>query len=350
MTKNEAELTISIIDENGNLIGKTYPKRAKGLIKKCRAQYVSDNEIRLITTDPTCENTEDSKMDNLNNTEVTTEAIKKNYIFFNPKKWQVHPDVPDSVADRFYVNGIFDDSFAEIYSLGSWKWEWSEITGGMMKLEKNTEYHFVFWLNGGENDNSDETCQLHIMFTDNSLTVDKSDWESKLAYKLNRSYIRPLKKYKGWELYDIPFMTNEKEFTQIRFVAHRAPMAVMTAEEPEKYSDLENIVDEFVERRPQRHNIVFEDGWPTNTWYATSRLKSGENNVSDNRNGAVCNNFYSIEGVDTDELVQGIADSFAASYADSFNSSHPAGQVVDRAYLDELKEEFIRSLKESFGG
>lgn len=220
-----------------------------------------------------------------------------------------------------------------------------------MRFEKNTEYHFVFWLNGGENDNSDETCQLHIMFTDNSLTVDKSDWENKLVYKLNRSYIKPLKKYKGWELYDIPFMTGDKEFTQLRFVANRAPMAVMTAEEPEKYAELADAVDEFAERRPQRHNIIFEDGWPTNTWYATSKLKSGGIAATDNNvNGAVCNNFYNIEGVDVDELVQGIANSFATSYEESFNASHPTGQVVDRAYLDEIKEEFIRSLKESFGG
>lgn len=287
-------------------------------------------------------------MDNFNNTAVTTEteAPKKNYIFFNPKKWQSHPDVDGGKSDRFFINGVFDDTLTEVYSLGAWGWEWSEITNGMMTLEKNTEYHFVFWLNGGENDNGNEICQLHIMFGDNSLRIDKSDWDNKLVYKLNRSYIKPLRRYKGWELYDIPFVTSDKEYTQLRFVAQRAPMTVMTAEEPEKYTELPEIIDEFAESRPQRHNIVFEDGWPTNTWYATSRLKSGKNAAPDNKSGSVSgsvhNNFYNIDGVEMDDLVQNIADSIDTSYL--------ANQIADYINIDEIKEEIIERFKESFGG
>ncbi len=344
MTKNETGLIVYVLDEKGNVIGTTYPKRAKGLVKKCRAQYVSDSEIRLIATDPTCENTEESKMDNFENTTVTetTEASKKNYIFFNPKKWQTHPDVDGGKTDRFFINGIFDDRLTEVYSLGNWGWEWSEITNGMVMLEKNTEYHFVFWLNGGENDNNNEICQLQIMFGNNSLRIDKSEWDEKLVYKLNRSYIKPLKRYKGWELYDIPFVTSDKDYTQLRFAAQRAPMTVMTADEPEKYADLPDVVDEFADKRPQRHNIIFEDGWPTNTWYATSRLKAGGNTVSDNRNGSVHNNFYNIDGVEMDDLVQNIADSIDTSYL--------ANQIADNIDIDEIKEEIIERLKESFGG
>lgn len=295
MTKNEESLTVTVLDMNGNIIGKTYPKRAKGLVKKCRAQYVSDNEIRLEISGLTCENTEDLKMDIIETTTVTEETPKKNYIFFNPKKWQKHPDVESTVADRFFINGIFDDKLTEVYSLGSWGYDWSEITGGMMTLEKNTEYHFVFWLNGGENDNNNEVCQLHIMFGDNSLGINVSEWNEKLVYKLNRSFLKPLHCYNGWELYDIPFVTNDKEYTQIRFVAQRAPMTVMAAEEPEKYSELKDTVDEFADRRPQRHNIVFEDGWPTNTWYATSKLK-GSSSPSANLNSQFANGTPHISG------------------------------------------------------
>lgn len=42
MTKN-----ITVVDENDNILESTYPKRAKGLIKKGRAQWVSDSVIRL---------------------------------------------------------------------------------------------------------------------------------------------------------------------------------------------------------------------------------------------------------------------------------------------------------------
>lgn len=42
MTKN-----ITVVDENGNILESTYPKRAKGLVKKGRAHWVSDDVIRL---------------------------------------------------------------------------------------------------------------------------------------------------------------------------------------------------------------------------------------------------------------------------------------------------------------
>ncbi len=42
MTKN-----ITVVDEKGNILESTYPKRAKGLIKKGRAKWVSDDVIRL---------------------------------------------------------------------------------------------------------------------------------------------------------------------------------------------------------------------------------------------------------------------------------------------------------------
>lgn len=42
MTKN-----ITVTDENNNILESTYPKRAKGLVKRGRAEWVSDSVIRL---------------------------------------------------------------------------------------------------------------------------------------------------------------------------------------------------------------------------------------------------------------------------------------------------------------
>ena len=47
MTKNDS-MTIKLIDEKGKLIGLTYPKRAKGMVKSGRATKVDDNTICLI--------------------------------------------------------------------------------------------------------------------------------------------------------------------------------------------------------------------------------------------------------------------------------------------------------------
>ena len=42
MTKN-----IEVVDEQGNVYGATYPKRAKGLVKNGRARFVNENRICL---------------------------------------------------------------------------------------------------------------------------------------------------------------------------------------------------------------------------------------------------------------------------------------------------------------
>ena len=57
MEKNRQ--TVCVLDEQDTVIGYTYPNRAKGLIKKRRAEFVSDNAIRLYRQCPTYENMED---------------------------------------------------------------------------------------------------------------------------------------------------------------------------------------------------------------------------------------------------------------------------------------------------
>lgn len=47
MEKTDSSLTIRLIDEKGNEIGLTYPKRAKGLVKSGRAEFVDENTLLL---------------------------------------------------------------------------------------------------------------------------------------------------------------------------------------------------------------------------------------------------------------------------------------------------------------
>lgn len=44
MTKN-----IIVLDENDNMAGQTYPKRARGLVRSGRAEFVDEGTIRLVT-------------------------------------------------------------------------------------------------------------------------------------------------------------------------------------------------------------------------------------------------------------------------------------------------------------
>ena len=50
--------------------------------------------------------------------------------------------------------------------------------------------------------------------------------------------------------------------TVLSFIAGNAPMAVKPAKELSAYDDWADEPDEFAAVRPQRHNLVFEDGWP----------------------------------------------------------------------------------------
>lgn len=259
--------TVCVLDEQDAVIGYTYPKRAKGLVKKRRAEFVSDEAIRLCRQCPTYENMEDRKMDN------------NYFITVNPKTWRRNPDGGSkTIFDCFMISNPLAGAIAsapsmiEVLSLGGWNAGVSYATNGFQELKPDTEYHFVFWLNGGENDRGDETCLLEILFTDNNIAASNNEFDKGLRFRLNRGYIKPLKKYKGWEYYDIPFTTTQARYTQLQFVAGRAPMALMNAGEPDVYRDLQDVIDPYEKQRPQRHNIIFEDGWPVNRWYSTKNL------------------------------------------------------------------------------
>ena len=63
MTKN-----IEVVDEQGNVYGATYPKRAKGLVKNGRARFIDENTICLACPP---NNTEDKNMSENKKTDST---------------------------------------------------------------------------------------------------------------------------------------------------------------------------------------------------------------------------------------------------------------------------------------
>ncbi len=270
MTKNASNAekrTVTVLSQDGEPAGLTYPRRAAGLVKKGRARFVNDNTIRLNSVSDAL-NTEDIKMDNnitntLNETKAPEQPI--NRLFFNAREWSFNKDCQKNVGSRSFMQGP-DGIISEAFTIGDWGYNWTEIVTKSLILPKHTLHTFTFWLNGGENDNNNnEVCRLEVIFN--------NDYENRYTYNLNRNYIKPLKKCRGWELYEIPFITGDNEYTQLRFVAQRAYMTVLNAKSVSEYADLPEILDEFEGERPQRHNIVFDDGFPTNTWYSTKALR-----------------------------------------------------------------------------
>lgn len=250
-------------------MGVTYPNRAKGLVKKGRAKFVNDYTICLSTLCPPI-NMEDNHTMNL--------------LYFNAREWKLDLSCRNAKGTRSFITDM-DGGMSECYTIGDWEnGHYSTIyTKQLLKLEKNQDYTFVFWLNGGENDRNSEECQFQVVYTDwnseinmsadlSTQRMSKEEWDDRLIFKLNRGYIKPLKHCKGWELYALKFHTYDKEYTQLRFFAEAAYTTILPAADPENYKDIEDAEDLFKEYRPQRHNICFENGWPDNTWYGTKRI------------------------------------------------------------------------------
>ena len=316
--------TVVVIDENGEVVGKTYPKRAKGLIKKGRAEALTENVIRLRDFRPQdLDFTEEIEMDVLNEKVINNaeeQAVEKSveklwkaftgkheYILFNPRKWYNNPDSSWGNRCERYMYQSPDGKMSEIYSLGDWNGHWSEIRSPFIPVDPETEYTFVFWLNGGENDRNNEVCRMIAVYTSTEQQkIPDEEWQQNYIYRLNRGGVRPIKTVDGWYLFAIDLPKSDKKFLELRFAAQNAPMALKAAEEPSAYADLEDRPDEFADRRPQRHNIFFADGWPADDsavkgcWYSTGNLKR-QRDAGVKQDGQYCSNYKML----ADEEKQG---------------------------------------------
>lgn len=282
MTNNQS---VTVLDANGHLVGTTYPKRAKGLIKKGRAEALTENCIRLSGFRPQDLTTEEIEMNDININEKTVntqqnETVEKtdskSFIFFTARDWH---NGNSGYPRRYIIDHPVSGRPTEIYSLGDWNGRACIISKNYPIVSKNTS--FVFWLNGGENDRFNETCELAVYFSngeDNALSQD-TILKDGYIFRLNRGHIKPLKYVNGWYLFEISLPETDCQFAALLFNSQNAPMAVASAEKPEAYADIPDTVDEFADRRPQRHNILFADGWPDDrkgqvgNWYSTGNLR-----------------------------------------------------------------------------
>ena len=243
---------IIVLDMSGEEIGRTYEKRARGLIKSGRAESAGENTIRLIGE---------------YGQHITKGSdIDMNTILFKARDWKCVKN-----AERSMITGFASD-MTEVITLGSWdKENAGEAT--LFTIPEAGENRLVFWLNGGENEDKDEKCKLQIIPTDSELgEISQAEEEAKFSFNLNRNFVRPIKKYKGWNLYSIPF-SSDKEYAVLRFVSLGAYTTIADAKDPSEYTGMKNVTDRYAQYRPLRHNIVFEDGWDNDEEYATRYLK-----------------------------------------------------------------------------
>lgn len=255
---------------------------------------------------------------------------KPKQIFFNAREWKPSKDCEKTVATRSFISDPFG-SLTEAYTVGDWNWNWSQIETKDLILEKNTDYEFVFWLNGGENDRSCEVCRFEIIFD--------NDYENRYVYNLNRNYIRYIKHYKGWYLYSIPFNTEQACYTKFHFIAQSAYATIMKANPVESYNELpEDFPPEGV---PQRHNIIFSEGFPRNSWWSNLVFSDLHKNNSEQKreihiNGADLSGLEGLSELSTlgDRISQAMQGKFGN--ADKYNQ---IAQLVRQRIEEELEDE-----------
>lgn len=229
------EKNIIVTDSSGRRIGLTYPKRAHGMVKNNRAEFISENEIRLLAAPMTEASSvkstrEETKMsDQEKNTTASAVSEDKHKLFFNAREWSICSDVSSSKAERTFVTD-FEGNLSEAYCIGDKTQTVTEIATKQLILEKNTRYTLYFWTKIDKSIKNEAVCQLQIVYN--------GDFENKRVYVLSNNNIRPAKIIDGWQLYEIPFVTEDNEYTQLRFSVKSAVCSVIPGKEAACYASL----------------------------------------------------------------------------------------------------------------
>ncbi len=218
ITKN-----IRVTNMNGELIGYTYPKRVKGLVKHGRAEIVDDTEIRLLDLSPAENNLDFSEERNMN------------ILNFNPSDFRINPQCRNSSYSKEVITDDFLNNLST-YKIGDWKWSWCQIDSDA-KLEKNTDYLFRFAVAGGYNNTFDAVSRFII--TKNSGIED--DYT---GYNLAKSAYKPVLSKStniehGWlRVFEVQFNTGDCDSFTFSFAVMHAEARIMPALDNEAYASL----------------------------------------------------------------------------------------------------------------
>ncbi len=178
-------------------------------------------------------------------------------LFFCPERWEPDAVISTNVAKQMRVRG-FDGKPAAAWQIGDFGSRWTAITSQIPIeagwLEPGLDYRLCFWLNGGENAKGDEVCNLEV-FGD--------AWEDRLTFRLNRDYTRPILEKNGWLLFGVPFTAPAAaEALTFRFVAAGAVCTITGIPDMDMSACEACTPDERQTGLPQRHNVVYPDGYP----------------------------------------------------------------------------------------
>ncbi len=197
--------------------------------------------------------------------------------------------ISTNAASMIRVHGISGKA-AAAWQIGDWGNSWTAITSEIPVesgwLESGEEYRLCFWLNGGENSRGDETCMLEIY---------GDDWEDRLTFRLNRDHTMPLLEKDHWLLFGVPFRAPQATAAlKFRFIAAGAVCTIAGIQDMDMNAAEALTPDKRETNLPQRHNIVFPHGYPSQS-NQTLLNKHGEQ--SRMRTAAFCAGAAAIAGI-----------------------------------------------------
>ena len=244
------EKNIIVSDAFGRQIGSTYPKRAKGLLQNGRAEYVSDREIRLKNTHvPAVYNhTEDKKMSKV--------------IDFNARDFEFEASCKSNVGFRGFVTTPSGNE--EVWEIGDWGWNWTQIATVLTGLQPNTDYVFRFAMTLGHNDDNREESLVHILRAipdadpedprsedDLDRLYEEEDraqaWKERYTYCIRQSRFQPVISKRDTEqdtmvrVFELPFRTDTYTDWKIIFVSQHAIARFFTAKDNASYEGLADL-------------------------------------------------------------------------------------------------------------
>lgn len=238
-----------VLDELGNIIGQTYAKRAKGLVKNGRAEYVNDCTIRMMHTS--------SRTDTFDYVE---EQDMSNVINFNARDFKFDKTFEETkIGSRMFITDVFGES-VEIYELGDGS-DTAVRLFAEKTLEKDTDYVFRFSMTREGEEAGDGLSQfLVVPFAGEEVTED--DMEEGYVFNLAKNQYKPVicKNWNNQELkvYEIPFHVGEAEKIRFYFVEKAATARILPGKEVAAYQNLQDFsyVGWLSEKKDQIENKI----------------------------------------------------------------------------------------------
>lgn len=234
------EKNVIVLNELGQQVSLTYPKRAKGLVKSGRAEYINDCAIRLLNAlEPTVldiENMEDTSMSNV--------------ICFNSRDFQFDKTCQGkNVGSRMFITDSFGNN-VEVFEIGDNAGSWTQIACEKT-LEKYTDYVFRFAMTRKTYSMDDGVSQFIIVPEKESLSGDEN-WDNRYVYNLARNEYKPLINKnvdgKNVKVFEIPFNTGDCDKVRFVFVEQYAVTRIFEAADNEAY-----------EKYPEADRSFFEE-------------------------------------------------------------------------------------------